>query len=68
MPRIKHVANCLGLGVIRHPAAELSPASIYGKEALVTVILEKWDDPVTGEPSQRNRVPFAGYSRLPQEK
>lgn len=63
LPRVKFVLKTLGcLGDGR---ADLQPKELEAKCALVTVIHEERDDPVSGIRRISNKVPFAGYAAAP---
>ena len=62
LPRAKYVLQTLGIPV--EGAAELDPETLVDCQALVTVVPEEREDPVTGVRRLLNRVPFAGYASL----
>lgn len=63
MPRAKYVLQTLGLAAAGK--VELQPLALNGKEAMVQVVPEEREDPVSGIRRLSNRVPFAGYCPAP---
>ncbi len=65
LPRVKFVLQMMGLKPDKEH--ELQPDDVVGREALVEVVHEEREDPVTGIRRLTNRVPFAGYAPAPVE-
>ncbi len=63
LPRVKFVLRTLGC--LGDGKSDLQPKALEGRRALVTVVHEERDDPVTGVRRLSNRVPFAGYAAAP---
>jgi hypothetical protein len=63
LPRVKFVLKTLGC--LAEANKDLQPDELQGRRALVTVIHEERDDPVSGLRRLSNRVPFAGYAAAP---
>lgn len=64
MPRSKFILQMLGFKSDAG-AFELEPADLVGREAYVTIATEEREDPISGIRRLTNRVPFAGYSIVP---
>lgn len=60
MKRVKLICSRLGLDVSKE--LELSPETLKGRTARLTVEVEPYEDQ-EGRSKQRNVVPFAGYER-----
>jgi hypothetical protein len=65
LPRVKFVLQMLGLKA--EGPLDLQTDDLVGREALVEVVPEEREDPVSGIRRLQNRVPFAGYALAPVE-
>ena len=59
LPRAKFLLGLLGFEI--QGPLEIDARQLEGKQALVTVVSEEREDPVTGIRRLRNRVPYSGY-------
>ena len=59
LPRAKFLLGFLGFEI--QGPLEIDARQLEGKQALVTVVIEEREDPVTGIRRLRNRVPYSGY-------
>lgn len=59
--RAKYVLSRLGFEVDR--PLNLEPADLVGREVVVEIIAEEWQDPSSGQRVVRPKVPFMGYGR-----
>ena len=57
--RVKRVLEALGFDVTGE--LEVEPASLKDLRARVQLVLEDWEDPVTGKRQERLTVPFLGW-------
>jgi uncharacterized protein DUF669 len=60
LPRVKFVLQILGLE--SDGQIDVCPSALQGLRALVTVVPEEREDPVTGVRRLSNRVPYSGYA------
>lgn len=58
--RAKHVLEMLGFDVAGE--VDVTPAGLEGRRALVQIVYEEREDPVSGKRQMRPRVPFRGYA------
>jgi hypothetical protein len=65
LPRVKFVLQMLGLKA--EGPLDLQTDDIVGREALVEIVPEEREDPVSGVRRLMNRVPYAGYAPAPVE-
>jgi|688.fasta_scaffold00591_43 hypothetical protein len=61
--RVKKVLEALGVDV--RGVLEIEPADLISRQALVEIVPEEREDPVTGRRTVRMRVPYLGYEPLP---
>ena len=45
----------------------MTPAGLEGRRALVQILYEEREDPISGNRQMRPRVPFRGYARPESE-
>ncbi len=57
--RVKFVLEKLGFDV--RGELDLEPGELVGRQAVVELLTEEWEDPLTGNRQLRLRVPYAGY-------
>lgn len=64
--RVKKVLEALGVDV--RGVLEIEPADLISRHALVEIVPEEREDPVTGRRSVRMRVPYLGYEPVPANR
>jgi hypothetical protein len=66
LPRAKFVLQMMGLAKDSTGEFDLETDDLVGRSAMVEIVGEEREDPVSGVRRLTNRVPFAGYAPAPE--